>query len=152
MENLSPQENPRSSIIFDNSCFKQLNVTRKWTKFLSIVGFVFLTGMTIIVGLVLSQFFSNANSGIPLLAILPSLLLAVVYFFPIYFLSKFSVHSKIALDTSSTKSLSDALRYLKLHYTFMGVLVIAVVALYIVVYAVMIQVSGGLNFFKLWLF
>lgn len=144
MEDLNPQDNP-DFIIFDHSCFKELSVTRKWTRFLSIIGFVFLTGMTIIVGLVLSQFFLNANSGFPLLAALPSILLAVVYFFPIYYLSKFSIHSKIALDTASAKSLSDALRYLKLHYTFMGIVVIGVLLIYFFVFLILFGTGGGMN-------
>lgn len=146
MENLNPQDNP-DLIIFDHSCFKELNVTRKWTRFLSIVGFVLLTGMVIIVGLVLSQFFFRVNGGFPFVAILPSTLLALVYFFPIYYLSQFSIHSKIALDTSSTKSLAEALRYLRLHYTFMGILVIAVLLIYSFGF-LMFGLMGAMNFFN----
>lgn len=144
MENLTPQEAP-DVIIFDDSCFRQLNVTRKWTKFLSIVGFVFLTFMAIAAGLLLIQFFAFKTSGFPIVALLPVIIMGVLYFFPIYFLSRFSIDSKRALDSSSSKYLAEALRYLKLHYTFVGVLVIVVLAFYLVVIVASLT-SSGINF------
>lgn len=149
MENLSPKESP-DSIIFDDSCFKQLNVTRKWTKFLSIVGFVFLTFMALFSVLVLSQFFKGGDR-FQIMTVFPMVLLGAIYFFPIYFLSKFSYYSKRALDTFSGELLAKALRYLKLHYAYMGILLIIVLIGYLVAFVVVITVSGGpgvFNFFK----
>lgn len=141
MENLSPKESP-DSIIFDNSCFKNLNATRKWTKFLSIVGFVFLAFMALSSVLVLSQFFKG-SSAFQVMTVFPMLIVGAIYFFPIYFLNRFSYYSKRALDTYSGELLAKALRYLKLHYAYMGILLIIVLVGYIVAFVVMIKFSGG---------
>jgi len=145
MEHLSPKESP-DSIIFDDSCFKQLNVTRKWTKFLSIVGFVFLTFVVLITVLILSQAFEGGNTRFQVMTVLPMVLLAAIYFFPIYFLNKFSSHSKHALNTFSGESLANALRYLKLHYVYMGILLIIVFVIYLFAFVVVTTMSG-LNVF-----
>lgn len=144
MENLSPNESP-DSIIFNDSCFKQLDVTRKWTRFLSVVGFVFLAFMAIFFLVALTQFFGGGN-WFQVLTIVPLVLMGAVYFFPIYFLSKFSYHSKLALNTFSGESLATALRYLKLHYAYMGVLVIVVLVFYVFAF-VMLTTRSGLNVF-----
>ncbi|PRY55613.1 hypothetical protein B0I27_101587 [Arcticibacter pallidicorallinus] len=140
MENLSPNESP-GSINFNDSCFRQLDVTRKWTRFLSVVGFVFLVFMAVFFLVALTQFFGGGN-WFQVLTIVPLVLMGAVYFFPIYFLSKFSYHSKLALNTFSGESLATALRYLKLHYVYMGVLLIIVIFGYLVAFVGMMTMSG----------
>jgi len=144
MENFAFQESP-DPITFDTSCIKQLDKTRKWTKFLSIVGFTFLALISIVS--ILAILFTSRNSGgfLPGLAIAPAVLLVFVYFPPLYFLNKFSSHSKAAIDNSSGQSLAAALRYLKLHYTFMGILVIVVLTFYLIAAIVFFSTSRGFH-------
>lgn len=123
MENLSPQEYP-NAISFDNVCIKHLKSTCKWTKFLSLLGFIFITFSVITVGLFATQ---HGN----ILAILPLSLIVLVYFFPIYYLWQFSMHSKLAIESNSAESLGKAMMFLKRHYMFMGILVIIVITLYL---------------------
>jgi hypothetical protein len=148
MENLTPKESP-NLIIFDDLCFIQLDVARKWAKFLSIVGFVFLTAMALFSVFMLSQFFYG-GIRFQIMAIFPMILLGAVYFFPIYFLSRFSYYSKRALDTFSGESLAIALRYLKLHYAYMGILLIIILISYLFAFIMMFTMSDVVffDFFK----
>jgi len=106
--------------------------------------------MAIIIGLLMTQYLLMVNGSVPILVILPLILLAVLYFFPIYFLRMFSVHAKAALKTTSGEELAYALKYLKLHYTFVGVIVIMVTVFYVIGIITMFKTSGGINFFKFW--
>ena len=67
---------------------ENLNSTRKWTTFLSILGFIFL-GLLIVAGMATSLFLTTfkttqANLGIPeSLMILVFLVAGAIYFFPV---------------------------------------------------------------------
>jgi flagellar biosynthesis protein FlhB len=50
--------------------------------------------------------------------------MAAIYFFPVYYLYRFSENLGQALETRSEHSLTTALQYLKNHYYFVGVLMI----------------------------
>jgi hypothetical protein len=69
--------------------------------------------------------------------------MGVIYFFPIYYLWRFSQYSRQAIESYDTEDLAIALRYLRLHYTFMGILVIIAFVFYIVAGIFMVT-SGGL--------
>ncbi len=58
------------------------------------------------------------------------LAMAVLYFFPIYYLFQFSSKIKAALQTQSSELLEQAFSNLKSHYKFMGILLIIVLGLY----------------------
>ncbi|MBC8054574.1 MAG: hypothetical protein H7Y13_16060 [Sphingobacteriaceae bacterium] len=137
MENLSPQEEP-DFITFDSLCIQHLRSTRKWTKFLSLLGFIFIGFAVIIIGIVSMQFFNGSSS---ILAILPMTIIALIYFFPIYFLWQFSTQSKSAIEYKDTESLRKAMMYLNRHYTFMGVLVLVMIVCYLIAGIAMV-VSG----------
>ena len=148
MEHLQPQEDPKS-IFFDSLCIQHLASTRKWTKFLSFIGFLFLIYITIVVALICLQFFNSSKSAF---AVLPMFLLGLIYFFPIYYLCQFSYQSKIAIERHDSEALGKAMKFLNRHYVFMGLLVVLVLFLYVVV-GIGIFASGGmfnlLNGFKL---
>ena len=67
-----------------------LNSTRKWTTFLSILGFIFL-GLLIVAGLTTSLFLTTfrtqeANLGIPeSVVIIVLIVIGAIYFFPVFF-------------------------------------------------------------------
>ena len=62
---------------------------------------------------------------------LPILLFALLYFFPVYYLLKFSTLSKLAIEGNDSKLLEEAMRYLKMMFKFMGILVIIVLSIYL---------------------
>jgi hypothetical protein len=127
-----------------------LNETRKWTIFLSILGFIFL-GLMVIMAIFAGTFFSSMSGGMApagtgiFLSII-YLLMAVLYFFPILYLYKFSVHSKRAIYGESTDELTLAFKNLKSHYKFMGILTIVLLSIYLLAFLLM-GIMGGVGAF-----
>lgn len=112
-----------------------LEETRKWSKFLAILGFCFV-GLAIVAGLFAGTFFSMAGqqSGMPFPAYFLGIMyaaMAVVYFFPLYYLFRFSAHMKVALRSKSSRELDQAFRNLKAHYKYIGILFVVMLALYV---------------------
>lgn len=115
--------------------------------FLSIAGFVFIGIMFIAFIFLLGKGRGFAIATPPAFTFFPMLLLMAVYFFPIYFLYQFSNFSKQALDNSDSGLLSTAFRYLKMHYTFMGILFIVLMSIYLIIALVTISAGSFLNVF-----
>lgn len=113
---------------------QNLNETRKWTFYLSILGFVFI-GLMIIGSLSIGAIFNQlGEDNLPF----PSsmfggiyFVVGAIYFFPIYYLFKFSTHMKNALLSGEEMSLDEAFKNLKSHYKFMGVFTIVILSIYI---------------------
>jgi hypothetical protein len=116
---------------------RYLNTTRKWTMFFAILGFIFL-GMMIIAGVAAGAFlsiFDQSPSGadIPkwlVIAIIAGF--AILYFFPIFYLFRFSTHMRNAVQNFSNDDLRRAFRNLKSYFVYLGVLVIIMLSLYFV--------------------
>lgn len=132
MEN-SP-ESPKLEI--GQETLKTLNITRKWTMFLAVLGFIFL-GLMLTLGLITGTFLSafslsNKTPGIPDALLLAGFFgMAVIYFFPIFFLYRFSKHTSIAVTTLDSNELDKALKYLKRYFVYLGILLIGVITIYI---------------------
>jgi MFS family permease len=115
----------------------KLNTTRKWTMFLAIIGFIFL-GLFIVIGVIAGTFLSAFNSGKTGLGIPESLMfviflvLAVICFFPILFLFRFSKHTANAVLTLDKQELHKAFKNLKSYFVYLGVLIIIVLTFYVV--------------------
>ncbi len=105
---------------------------RKWTMFLSILGFIFLGIIILIIPLLIYFQVSSYNIGLGMATIIPLILIVVIYFFPIYFLFMFSKYSKNAIENLDSNSLEIAFKYLKSHYKFMGILVTVILCIYLI--------------------
>jgi hypothetical protein len=140
----------KRKIEIDESALKNLNTTRKWTMFLAIMGFIIL-GLIIVVGLIAGTFLTIFNSegkgpGVPeSLIFLPILLVALIYFFPVLFLFRFSKHAGNAVQTLDKEELYKAIRSLKSYFVFIGVLIIVVLSGYI---ALLIFAGSSMSFLK----
>lgn len=129
-----------------------LTETRKWTYFLSIVGFIFV-GIMVLIGLVMGPIFNNLPMGdnpMPFPGGVITVLyiaMALVYFFPVYYLYQFSVKMKTALVQKSEVYLESAFRFLKSNFKFMGILTIVMLALYpiIIIVAIIFGVMSGMH-------
>jgi len=127
-----------------------LNTTRKWTMFLAISGFIFL-GLIIALGLIAGTFLSafNLNDstlGIPdLLMIVIFFVLALVYFFPVLFLFRFSKHASNGVATLNSQEFHKAFKYLKRFFIYIGILLIIVFTCYI---AALILAGTSMAFLK----
>lgn len=116
---------------------KNLNATRKWTMFISVLGFIFL-GLLIVIGLVTSTFLTafkskEVNLGIPesLMAVL-FIVIAAIYFFPVLFLFRFSKNTRDAVQNLDKMKLEKAFKNLRIYFTYIGIMVIIVLSIYIV--------------------
>jgi hypothetical protein len=144
----APLENRKIEI--EQETLKHLNTTRKWAMFLAIMGFIFL-GLIIIIGLLAGTFLTAFSSGEKGLGIpesfmfIPILLIALVYFFPVLFLFRFSKHTSHAIQHLDKLELHKALKNLKYFFAYLGVLIIIVFSLYIVV---LIVAGSSMAFLK----
>ena len=126
-----------------------LGTISKWTKYLSILGFIFLALMAVFV--IISGFLmSNIREYVDTYAygqhhsyymagarfgwfyVILCLVVLAVYFIPLLFLYKFSTGIHRGISSKYTFNLNDAFRYLKNHYVFIGVLTIIGLVMFIV--------------------
>ncbi|MFZ0281377.1 MAG: hypothetical protein WAL29_06995 [Bacteroidales bacterium] len=115
---------------------KHLNSMRKWTMFLSVLGFIFF-GLLIIIGVATSTFLTafrskEVNLGIPeSLMIFLFIIIAALYFFPVFFLFRFSRNTRDAIHDHDKLKLEKAFRNLRTYFTYIGVMVIIILSIYL---------------------
>jgi hypothetical protein len=116
--------------------------TARWAKFLAVVGFVLL-GLLILFGVFLSTImgavgsryggsFQNFGGVMMVLYVL----IGILYFFPTYYLFKFSTLIKPALLTSNQHGFNSALSYLRSAFRYIGILTLVVLGLYALAFLV----------------
>jgi hypothetical protein len=133
MENISEIR----KIEIEQESLNYLNTTRKWAMFFAIIGFIFL-GLLLVAGLVAGTFLSVFKSpemggGIPQVLIFALVfIMALVYFFPILFLFRFSKHTANAVQSLSKEELNKAFRNLKSYFVYIGILLIIVLVIYFI--------------------
>lgn len=122
----------------------------KWTRFLSIVGFVFAAMFVMSafsVGAIYSAL-SSAMPGNPLLKLGPAvltvfyLLIGLLQFYPSFLLYKFSTSANKAVLFADQPSLGEAISKLKSFFKFWGVLTIALIAMYILMIVMVVAFAG----------
>ncbi len=64
------------------------------------------------------------------------IILAVIYFFPVYYLYKFSKDIGSALLYNNEEHLTSSFRFLKKHFKFIGIMIICMIAFYFVIFIV----------------
>ncbi|MFW5886882.1 MAG: DUF5362 family protein [Bacteroidota bacterium] len=133
----------------DDISIKSLDETRKWTKFIAIVGFVVL-GLIVIAGFSVAGMSRRFSPNFPLPGIWLSItyiILAIVYFFPLYYLLRFSNQMKKSIKDNDHISLTSAFVNLRKHYRFIGILTILMILFYLVFFIVsMFAGVAGLNY------
>ena len=157
MENFDEQpvnpapEHETVSLIVTEDIRSYIYETAKWTKFLSIVGFIATAFMAIAafgVGAMVSSmpdtpgmgaFKAMGGAGITVLY----LLLALLYFYPSLLMHKFSDSAKNAVLYGDQPSLSIAMSKMKSIFKFWGIATIVVLSLYILAIVVIIAIGGA---------
>lgn len=121
---------------FEPKTLKNLNKTRKWSMFLSIIGLI-INGLILILGLLAGAFLSffktdKTNTLIPEpLYIAIILAISLIFFFPLIGLFRFSKYTGRAVKSLSPKDFHKAFRNLKSFFIFIGILIIILLILYI---------------------
>ena len=117
-----------------------LRETAKWSKFLSIIGFVFVglfaliaLGVTFFSGFALSNL-GEAGTAVPkgmfgTIGIV-YFLIALLYVLPFVYMYKFAQKMKIALAQNDQLYLAESFKNLKSLYKFMGVFMLVIVVIY----------------------
>ena len=138
-----------------------LRESAKWCLFLAIIGFIGI-GFMILAGAFMSVAMSAISSNpafgggmnpfdsIKAYVGIMYVVIAALYFFPIYYLYKYATGTKKALESGNSDVLSDALVNLKSHHKFLGIMTIVVISLYIVVIIGVVifaakMASGGMH-------
>ena len=117
-----------------------LQVIKRWTRIISIIMFVMI-GIMLVFGIVMAMAMKSITAtemqGMPFgagtMAIM-YVLIAALYFFPVYYLYKFSQHLENALYTRNEEELTISLHFLKSHYNIVGILLIAGIVLMILAF------------------
>ncbi|MBT7134585.1 MAG: hypothetical protein HN890_00070, partial [Polaribacter sp.] len=98
-----------------------------WARFFAILGFIFI-GLLLVFAFFAVPIFgtvTKSQSGVPddlgSIMLVTNVLIAFVYFFPLYYLLQFSKKIKKALKTKNDQMLANAFQMLKSHYKFIGV-------------------------------
>lgn len=122
-----------------------LKETVSWSYFLSIIGFIGI-GLMVVFGIFFSAIMSSKamgsnnpyeNLGFSMGYLgLVYVVLALVYFFPVYYLFNFSKKMKNALKTKNNDDFKLAFSNLKSHYKYMGVFTIVIISIYVLVFVV----------------
>ena len=130
-------ENENNGMRLNFMALQFLRESAKWSKLLAIIGFIgigFMVLAALFVGSIMSLIpvmNHSAGAGMPFGIIsVVYLLLAGVYFFPVYYLYKYANDTKIAIETQNEELLTSGLGYLKSHHKFLGIMTIVVMSLY----------------------
>jgi hypothetical protein len=120
-----------------------LNQTRKWTYFLSILGFI-TCGILALLGLFLSTFlsildefsnnFSDSTSltgGALIFVSIFYIGIALLVFLMYRYLYRFSTQLKAALESNNSATLEESLKNLKSYWKFTGIITIIVLGFYV---------------------
>ena len=112
-----------------------LNETGKWSKFLAVIGFCFI-GLIVVIGLFAGTIFGAVGAALPYSGFMISVIyivMGLLYFFPVYYLFKFSAEIRTALISKNAKDLESALENLKSHYKYIGIMMIIVLSIYVLI-------------------
>jgi hypothetical protein len=126
-----------SELVLSHSSQNYLNETLKWAKFLAIIMFI-LGGIMVLVGMA-TLITAGSISPAPFMGYSSIFLgfmiiaMALLYFFPAYYLYQFSDKMKLALQNQHAEQLDESFRNLKSHYKFIGTLLMIVLSFYAVI-------------------
>jgi hypothetical protein len=129
-----------------SSAKRFLKETAKWSKFLSILGFVGIGLMLIfsiftgtMIGILQNTVSQPLPKGLAITSSITYLLIAIIYFFPMYYLFQFSNRMKKALLMKNDETFEKAFEMLKSHYKYIGVLTIITMSLYLFFIVIMLM-------------
>jgi len=138
------------NITLNQTSISWLYQTTRWARFIAILGYV-LIGFLVIVGIFMGFILSFLNQEMTNLTQSPQISstvlaiiyvsIAILYFFPIHYLFQFSNGFIKAYKDEDEDSLNASFQFLKMHYKFIGILMIVFLAIYIVVFVVAISAA-----------
>ncbi len=132
MEDNTSQNTGSEQIELSKYTIYQLREIGNWTKFLGIAGFIFI-GLLVILAFFMGSFMSQINPATPFPSFVFTiiyLVMGLIYFFPILFLFKFSIHLRRSLSSKDPAQMDSAFSNLNSHYKYIGILAIIILVIY----------------------
>lgn len=134
------EERPRIELEFET--LRDLDKTRKWTMFLAILGFIVI-GAFLIVGLFTGVFLTIFNKGDAAssypgwLVFIIIISTSILCFFPVLFIFRFSKFISNVFRSENKSEIKNAFKSLRSYFTYTGVVVIALLVIYVTAFLVM---------------
>jgi hypothetical protein len=136
-ENFEQGFDDEEKSLLTEQAFRYLDSGARWARFLAIVGYIGI-GL-LVIGALFAIMAGASFSGrtrmygpaVPFGLIgFGYLVMAVLYFFPVHYLYNFATRARDAFSRRSPQQLEEAMRYMHMHYQFLGILTIIVMSLY----------------------
>jgi hypothetical protein len=141
-----------SNMVTENTSFingeirSYLVESAKWGKFLAIMGYIGI-GLLILLALGMmamgsaSPLFPGMSVNVGAVGLF-YIVLAALYFFPVYYLHQFSLKMKQGLTSQDPQSITTGFRNLKSLFKFMGILTIVILSIYALVIVIVVVVAA----------
>jgi len=129
-------------ITITDKTLEHLESTRKWTLFMSMFGFGII-GLMILFAFtyqaIVNEQPQKADDSSTTFMLILILSLTVAYTPPILLLYRFSTQMKMAIRNRQDSLIESAFKALRLHYTFLSILILVVGALYLISGVLLLQ-------------
>jgi hypothetical protein len=146
------QNAPLFSLTIDPVTKSHLTEAARWAKFLAIVGMIFLA-LLLIFGVVGSSVFfsklrgiegegSNVASYGTIAMAAYTIIIGVIWFFPMLYTLRFANRMKTALGGNDQHALNSSFQNLKICLRYLGIITIIILAIYAVIIVVMLISLG----------
>jgi hypothetical protein len=117
----------------------------RWGKFLAIigyigVGFLVLAGIILMIVLSFADGITDVNFPVGIVGII-YIALAVVYYFPVHYLHRFSASMKQGLSADDEQYVLTGFKNLKSLFRFLGILTIVILSIYALILIVVLPLS-----------
>jgi len=146
METIDNETNDLDGIQLSSQIKQNLKETAKWANFLAIVGFVML-GLIVVGALFMFGAGASAFGGGSIIAVgFGYILMAVLYFFPTYYLFLFARKIKLGLNSTIQSEVDEAFLNLKKLFKFTGILMVVVLSIYALFFLVALVFGAASGF------
>jgi len=134
MEPITTPQQPQTNPVIDETIKGFLLESSKWGKFLAIMGYVFMC-LFVLMGIIFTvgmSFFDEISEFqvFPAFMGILYIAMAVLYYFPVTYLYRFSVQIKQGLESADQEATSSGIGNLKSMFKFMGIFMIVMLSIY----------------------
>ena len=97
--------------------------------------------------MMLGEIMRKFDSAFGIIMTILYLQIAALYFFPIYYLNRFSSNLKTALSNNNSETLANSFEYFESHYKFIGIFALIILCFYalVIVFLSIAAVTNGLR-------
>ncbi len=134
MENFENIQSVNQTLTDDSKSKTYLLEVSKWGKFLAIVGYIGIAVLAIVaIALIVISFITSIKLDVGLSLGTFGVIyfaLAILYYFPVKFLYKFSIQIKKGLESDNNQDITLGFENLKSLFKFTGILTIVILSIY----------------------